>query len=140
MFNKLMKNKKGFTLIELIVVIAILAILAAIAIPRFIGTLSNSKVKADEASARTIMSAISVGEAEGTYVLSGTNFLADTDGDLSVDDVVASGGVVAQLVSDGFLAEAPTVQSGTGGGFSVTVANGAVDTITGGGNTFYDAP
>ncbi len=35
--KRVLKNKKGFTLIELIVVIAILAILAAIMIPRFSG-------------------------------------------------------------------------------------------------------
>jgi prepilin-type N-terminal cleavage/methylation domain-containing protein len=33
MLNKLLKNKKGFTLIELIVVIAILGILAAVLVP-----------------------------------------------------------------------------------------------------------
>ena len=44
--NKL-KNRKGFTLIELIVVLAVLAIIMAIAIPRFIGVQEQAKVDAD---------------------------------------------------------------------------------------------
>lgn len=51
---KLRKNKKGFTLIELIVVIAILAILAAIAIPSFIGITDNANQAVNEANASTI--------------------------------------------------------------------------------------
>lgn len=48
------KNKKGFTLIELVVVIAILAILAAIAIP-VVNTLLNAAVRSEAlANAQTI--------------------------------------------------------------------------------------
>lgn len=47
-------NKKGFSLIELIVVIAILAIIAAIAIPRFAIIQANSEVKSDIATAEEI--------------------------------------------------------------------------------------
>ena len=45
MLNKLLKlrNKKGFTLIELIVVLVILAILAAAAIPTMMGYVENAK-------------------------------------------------------------------------------------------------
>ena len=58
------RNKKGFTLIELIVVIAILGILAALAIPRFTGTLKSSKEKTDLATIRVIESAVQLYTAE----------------------------------------------------------------------------
>jgi len=57
MFNP-RRNKKGFTLIELIVVIAIIAILAAIAIPSFIGITNNATAKVNLANARNIATGI----------------------------------------------------------------------------------
>ena len=42
-----LKNKKGFTLIELIVVLAVLAIIMAIAVPRFLGVQTQAKIDAD---------------------------------------------------------------------------------------------
>ncbi len=63
---KLLKNKKGFTLIELIVVIAILGILAIITIPNISGFTDKAKETADIAAAETIAKAISILVAEGT--------------------------------------------------------------------------
>ena len=48
------KNKKGFTLIELIIVLAVMAIITLIAIPNFAAVRNNSKVKADLQSCETI--------------------------------------------------------------------------------------
>ena len=53
-----MKNKKGFTLIELTVVLAILAIIAAILIPTFLLTTDRARLRGDIQTARIIQNAI----------------------------------------------------------------------------------
>ena len=58
-----LKNKRGFTLIELIVVLAVLAIILAIAIPRFVTIQDESRIKADVATAEQIIKAARLMEA-----------------------------------------------------------------------------
>jgi type IV pilus assembly protein PilA len=67
---KLRKNKKGFTLIELIVVIAILGILAAVLIPRFTGfreTAGKGSVLADAKNISAAMEALHAESATGAW-------------------------------------------------------------------------
>lgn len=67
------KNKKGFSLIELIVVIAILAIIAAVAIPRFAGIQERSTIKADAATAAEIVNAARIQHTEENAVITAAN-------------------------------------------------------------------
>ena len=98
MFNLMNKrlNKKGFTLIELIVVIAIIAILAVILIPRFTGFTESANKKAAMSDARNILVSLQALQAEGDTSVtlleieaySGTNFA----GSISVDPLGAGVG------------------------------------------------
>jgi len=54
-FTKKLRNKKGFTLVELLIVIALLGILAGIAIPRMTGLTEGAKKSADQATVQTLM-------------------------------------------------------------------------------------
>ncbi len=102
-FTKKIHNRKGFTLIELIVVIAILGILAAIAVPRFSSVQSDAANKANLANIATIESAI-------------TLYMASTNATCSYADVVmtnagavsaASGLTAGNLVTAGYLKAMP---------------------------------
>jgi len=59
-FSKKIHNRKGFTLIELVVVIAILGILAAIAVPRYTQSVANAQAAALDANTRVLNSAVTM--------------------------------------------------------------------------------
>ena len=48
----MVKNKKGFTLVELVVVIAIIGTLAAILVPTMMSYIKNAKLKSANSNAK----------------------------------------------------------------------------------------
>lgn len=75
--KKMLRNQKGFSLVELLIVIAIMGVLAALAFSMFAGILGNSRRRADERTADQIAKALTfyIVESGDTKleILSGTS-------------------------------------------------------------------
>ena len=82
MLKKIRKNKKGFTLAELLIVVAIIGVLVAISIPVFTAQLDKSKAATDLANIRAgyadAMSDVLLEEPDA-----GTTYTLKTDGTVS---------------------------------------------------------
>ncbi len=106
-------NKKGFTLVELMVVLAILGLLAGIGIPQYMNTLSRARFAADVAAVQTVQSAVNALKAEtgatnlSTVLVSSglptseptfTSILQSSVNDLTLSDFL-QGGALPELKS-----------------------------------------
>ena len=118
---KKLLNKKGFTLMEMLIVIAIIVILVAIAVPSFSSSLNSAKAATDDANLRAAKSAAAVKAVEDDYKSGEFYFYYD----LTTGDVEP-------------LATATTTPTGDYAGacdehndnwILVTIENGAVDSV-----------
>ncbi len=121
MVNTLKKtNKKGFTLVELVIVIAILAILAAIAIPTVSNVIGTANKNTDLANAQTIELALKTADAE---------IAAKTRTDITTADKVTT-----VLAKYGITLDIITAKSGKSGASFQYIGSKVVlssDTVTG---------
>ncbi len=65
--NKMKKNRKGFTLAELLAVVAIIAVLVAIAIPVFTSATNKAEEAVEVANARSVYGMGMVAVVDGSY-------------------------------------------------------------------------
>lgn len=127
MMNKMrkMKNKKGFTLMEMLIVVAIIAILIAIAIPTFASSLNKARIATDEANIRSGYASVMV------RVLDPDNALAAADTTvtytLNKDGSVSTAGET----KDNYTCQGNQTQTGTSiGGIAMTTGWKKGDTIS----------
>ena len=88
------RNKKGFTLAELLIVVAIIAVLVAIAIPVFTTQLEKSR------------DSVTVSNIRAAYALAAAEYLTDdgtghTAGDVTVAAPTADGKVIVSVANVG---------------------------------------
>ena len=80
---KCIKNKKGFTLVELMIVVVIMAILVAVAVPIFSAVTKNARIKTCAANRREIVSQVNgflMGNIDGKQHTAAGSYTVTSDG------------------------------------------------------------
>lgn len=131
MLNRFKKNdKKGFTLVELIVVLVILAILAALLIPALTGYIDKAKEKQIIAETRQVVMAAQTlaDEAYGTFALGSSTTITIGDAETNLKAGIIKKDDVATL-AEVSVANIKTVTMGYTSNGSETLPKSIVGTV-----------
>ena len=111
--KRIMKKRKGFTLIEMVIVITIIGILSSIAVTKYSSIQENAKKNADYATAANLATAA---------------MIAISDGEQNVD--------VVSLQSKGYIEVIPKPKSDKSNNFDINAVGDSV-TVKVGNKVFY---
>lgn len=107
-------NRKGFTIVELVIVIAVIAILAGVLIPTFAGIVE----KANKSAA--------LQEAQNAYKEAYANAMAEDGVIEATEEASATGGWTFKFTNTNGVIAASEVEEPTDFKYEVTVADGKV--------------
>lgn len=126
MNKKIKKNKKGFTLVEMIVVIAIIGVLAAMMVPSLLGYITKANTSNNKAAATQLARAVqtSLAEKNNTTItfITGQPKASPATVGLDISVTGTDTGVEADL-------EALYANDKFKGAFGAVVSNGAVTRV-----------
>lgn len=122
-------NKRGFTLIELVMIIVVLGILAAVAIPRYIDLTAKAKEAACKGALGALRSGIAIWYANSAVTSSSAAWPTSTELTTTTDGVMAGGTIPANPYNN--LTAVTTAASGTVAGSFGWVYNTATGAIWG---------
>jgi prepilin-type N-terminal cleavage/methylation domain-containing protein len=122
--HQILKNQKGFTLIEIIAVLVIMGILAAVAVPKFFELSADAEVKSYQAAGAEIQARINQNFAQ--KLLTNNGDCSSAIGSLSTDSIVQDLGesFSVQTATLDFASETP------GNSVGITIANDDFESTT----------